>query len=221
MCNIKIVIADDHTMVREGTRELLQKASDFEIVGEAGDGKEAVNLVKELKPDVAILDVAMPQLNGIEATRQIKKISPRTGILILTAYEYDQYIFALLEAGATGYLLKNSNGQKLIEAVRSVQAGELILHPVIARKARSYFTRAGMSQRPQVQILTEREVELLRLVAKGHSSKEIATSLTLSEHTVRSHLRNIFNKLRVESRTEAVVAGLKTGFLVLEDIVAS
>ena len=217
---IRIIIADDHVVVREGSRELLQKAGDLEIVAEAGDGEEAVKLVKELTPDVIILDVAMPRLSGIEAARQIKAVSPNTAVLILTAYEYDQYVFALLEAGADGYLLKDIPSQKLIEAVRAVHTGELVLHPVAARKAQSYFMRsAGKHKEQRAQLLTDREAEVLQLLARGHSNPRMANELNLSRRTVQSHLRNIFNKLEVDSRTQAVIAGLKKGYLVLEDIV--
>ncbi len=217
---IRIVIADDHIVVREGTRELLQKAGDLEIIGEAGDGAEAVRLVRDLKPDVIILDVAMPRLSGIEAAREIKAISPKTAVLILTAYEYDQYVFALLEAGADGYLLKDIPSQKLIEAVRAVHAGELVLHPAAARKAQDYFVgTAGKHQEPRVQLLTDRETEVLQLAARGYSNAQMANELGLSRRTVQSHLRNIFNKFRVDSRTQAVITGLKKGYLVLEDIV--
>jgi len=216
---IRIIIADDHKVVREGTRELLQKESDLEVVGEAGDGEEAVEIVKQLKPDVVIMDIAMPGLNGIEATKQIKANFPRIAVLILTAYEYDQYVFALLEAGAAGYLLKDVRGQEVIEAVRAVHAGESVLHPVVARKALDHFVHPDDKEEPsKVQTLTDREVEVLRLAARGRGNKEIAAELDLSVRTIQAHLGNIFNKLKVGSRTEAVIVGLKNGLLSLDDI---
>ena len=216
---IRIIIADDHHVVREGTREILQKENDLEVVGEAVDGEEAVKLVKALKPDVAILDIAMPRMNGIEATKQIKAISPSTAVLILTAYDYDQYVFALLEAGAAGYLLKDVRGQEVIEAVRAVHAGESVLHPVVARKALDHFVHAtDGSKATGTSPLTDRELEVLRFAAKGLGNKDIAHELDLSVRTVQAHLGNIFNKLKVVSRTEAVITGLKNGLLRLEDI---
>src|SRR4030042_6702134 len=219
---IRIIIADDHAVVREGTRELLQKEADLEVVGEAADGEEAVRLVKELIPDVAILDIAMPGLNGIKATKQIKAILPRTAVLILTAYEYDQYVFALLEAGAAGYLLKDVPSQTLVEAVRAVYEGESVLHPVIARKALDTFRRpSGKTNELQAQPLTDREAEVLRLAAKGQSNRQIAHKLGLSVRTVQAHLANVFNKLKVGSRTEAVISALKNGLLTLHDLTDS
>jgi len=219
MEKIRVVIADDHVVVREGTRELLEREPDLEVIGEAGDGEEAVRLVVNLKPDVAIVDIAMPRLNGIEATKQIKALYPATAVLILTAYDNDQYIFALLEAGAAGYLLKNVRGQEVIEAVRAVHAGESVLHPVVARKVLNRFVPSSREARDrEVEELTDREMEVLKLAAKGLNNKDIAQELCLSVRTVQAHLGNIFGKLMVGSRTEAVVYGLKKGLLSIQDL---
>lgn len=219
MEKIKVVIADDHVVVREGTRELLEREDDLKVVGEAGDGEEAVRQVTKLKPDVAIIDIAMPKLNGIEATKQIKALYPATAVLILTAYDNDQYIFALLEAGAAGYLLKNVRGQEVVEAVRAVHAGESVLHPVVARKVLNRFVPSSREVRDrEVGELTDRELEVLKRAAKGLSNKDIAEDLCLSVRTVQAHLGNIFSKLMVGSRTEAVVHGLRKGLLSLEDL---
>ena len=219
---IRVIIADDHAVLREGTRQLLQKESDLEVVGEAGDGMETVELVKKTKPDVAIVDIAMPKLNGIEATKQIKAISPSTAVLILTGYEYNQYVFALLEAGAAGYLLKDVQIQEVIDAIRAVKAGESVLHPVVARKVLDHFVRTENKVKTSLlPVLTEREIGVLRCAARGLGNREIADELSLSVRTVQSHLRNIFTKLKVTSRIEAVLFGLKNGLLTLEDVVKS
>jgi len=219
MEKIRIVIADDHVVVREGTRELLEREKDLKVVGEAGDGEEAVELVTKLKPDVAIIDIAMPRLNGIEATKQIKAIYPATAVLILTAYDNDQYIFALLDAGAAGYLLKNVRGQEVIEAVRAVHAGESVLSPAVARKVLNRFVPLSREAKErQASDLTDREMEVVKLAAKGLSNNDIAQELCLSVRTVQAHLGNTFNKLMVGSRTEAVLHCLKRGWLSLEDL---
>ena len=220
MEKIKVLLAEDHVVVREGTRELIQHEPDMEVVGEAGDGEEAVELTTKLRPDVVIMDIAMPKLNGIEATKQIKALHPATVILILTAYDNDQYIFALLEAGAAGYLLKNVRSRELIEAIRAVYAGESVLHPTVARRVISHLVSPAPSHTEArvTELLSEREMEVLKLAAKGISNKEIAEQLFLSPRTVQSHLGNIFNKLGVASRTEAVLYGLRKGWLTLEDL---
>lgn len=220
MDKIKILLAEDHIIVREGTRELMQHENDMEVVGEAGDGEEAVRLAGETKPDVIIMDIAMPKLNGIEATKQIKALFPSIAILILTAYDNDQYISALLEAGAAGYLLKNVRGAELIDAVRAVHAGESVLHPKIARKVLNRFAMSDLKQgiEPATNILSDRELEVLKLAAKGMSNRDIAKQLFLSVRTVQAHLGNIFNKLDIGSRTEAILYGLKKGWFTLEDL---
>ena len=217
---IKILIADDHAFVREGTRRILEQEPDLEVVAEAGNGEEAVKLASELKPDVAIIDVAMPKLDGIEATRQIKALCPAVAVLVLSAYDDDQFVFGLLEAGAAGYLLKSVRGHEIVDAIRAVDAGESVLHPSVARKVLNRF--ASVSNRAQrkkpLELLTEREVEVLKLVTKGLSNKDIADGLSLSIRTVQGHLANIFNKLRVSSRTEAVVHALKEGWVTLDEM---
>ena len=220
METIKILIADDHAFVREGTRRILEQESDLEVVAEAGDGEEAVKMASELKPDVALIDVAMPKLDGIEATRQIKALCPAVAVLVLSAYDDDQFVFGLLEAGAAGYMLKNVRGQEIVDAIRAVHAGESVLHPSVARKVLNRF--ASVSGKPRerksLELLTEREMDVLKLVTKGLSNKDIADKLCLSVRTVQGHLANIFNKLRVSSRTEAVVHALKEGWVTLDDV---
>ena len=220
MGKIKILLAEDHVVVREGTRELVQHEPDMEVVGEASDGEEAIELATKLRPDVVVMDIAMPKLNGIEATKRIKALNPATVVLILTAYENDQYIFALLEAGAAGYLLKNVRGRELINAIRAVYAGESVLHPTIARRVIVRLTSpvSSPTEAQAIEPLSEREMEVLNLAAKGISNKDIAEQLSLSPRTVQAHLGNIFNKLGVASRTEAVLYGLRRGWLTLEDL---
>lgn len=219
MAKIKILLADDHAIVREGTRRVLEEESDMEVVAEAGDGEEAVKQATRLKPDVAIIDIAMPNLNGIEATKQIKELVPSTAVLILTVFDNDRYVFSLLEAGAAGYLLKNVRGSELVEAVRSVYHGESVLHPTIAGKVlRRFMPSAQGTGQATSAVLTDRELEVLILAAKGMSNKDIAEKLFLSVRTVQGHLARIFDKLAVGSRTEAILRGLKEGWFSLEDI---
>ena len=219
MQKIQILLADDHDLVREGTRQLLEREEDLLVVAEAGDGEEAVRLTVEYHPDVALVDIAMPKLNGIEATKQIKSLSPSTAVLILTAYDDEQYIFALLEAGAAGYLLKSVRGRDLIAAIRSVHAGESVLHPVIARKVINRFSLPAdkAPQQTELDPLSERELEVLRLAARGLSNRDIAQELYLSTRTVQTHLSTIFTKMKVGSRTEAVVQALRKGWLSLDE----
>ena len=216
---IRILLADDHALVRQGTRELLDKQADLEVIAEAGDGREAVQLAIKKRPDVVIMDFAMPFLNGIEATRQIKAVAPSIAILVLTAYDSEQYIFAFLEAGAAGYLLKDVSVDELVRAVRAVHAGESILHPAITRKVISRFARPSAKGKPGsgTDQITDRELEVLRLAARGLSNRDISRTLDISVRTVQTHLSNVFNKMGVGSRTEAVMFGLRNGLITLED----
>jgi len=221
MRKIKLLLVEDHVVVREGTRQLLENERDMEVIGEAGDGEEAVRLVKQLKPDVIIMDVSMPKLSGLEATKQIKEMSPSSIVLILTGYDYDEYIFSLLESGAAGYLLKDVTGDELIQAVRRVYAGEQALHPVVVRKLIDRFKSQAANPPDEIHplcILSEREMEVLKAAAKGNGNKEIADELFISIRTVQSHMRSIFNKLGVGSRSEAIIYGLRRAWFKLEDL---
>jgi len=217
---IRVLIADDHAVVREGTRQILEQEPDLKVVAEAADGDEAVNLTGSSKPDVAIIDISMPRVDGIEATRQIKALYPQVAVLILTAYDDDQFVFSLIEAGAAGYLLKSVRGSELVDAVRAVYSGESVLHPSIARKVLNRFVPSlgkGQRQEPP-ETLSQREMEVLHLATQGLSNQDIADKLSLSLRTVQAHLGHIFNKLGVSSRTEAVVRALKEGWITLDDI---
>lgn len=218
METIKILLAEDHVVVREGIRELIQGEEDMEIVGEAGDGEEAVALVSQVEPDVVLMDIAMPKMNGIEATQQIKQSRPSVSVLILTAYDSEEFILALVEAGASGYLLKNVQGREVLNSIRAVFDGESVLHPAIADKL---FNRLQYEEerpvRPEKnEVLSQRELEVLKLSIEGLSNKEIAKELSVGIRTIQTHWRNIFNKLGVSSRTEAIIFGLKKGWIMLE-----
>jgi two-component system, NarL family, response regulator LiaR len=214
---IKLLLAEDHKIVREGTRQLLGQSPDMEVIGEASDGVEAVQLAADLHPDVIVMDVRLPRLNGIEATRTITARFPEIRVLILSAYDDDSYIFPLLEAGASGYLLKTASGVELAEAIRQVHAGQTALAPRISAKivnrigGRSAYRAAGMREG-----LTEREMQVLRATAHGQPNKAIATTLAISPQTVQVHLRNIFAKLGVESRSQAVAYAISHGWITLE-----
>jgi len=217
---IKVLIADDHAVVREGTRQILEQEPDLEVVAEAGDGEEATKLAGIHKPDVAIIDVAMPKVDGIAATKQIKALYPNITVLILSAYDDDQFVFSLLEAGAAGYLLKSVRGRELVDAVRAVYAGESVLHPAVARKVLNRFVPTpGKPVRQKLpEALSERELDVLKLATRGLSNQDIADKLCLSLRTVQAHFSHIFNKLQVSSRTEAVVRALKEGWVTLDDV---
>jgi len=216
---IRVVVADDHLVLREGIRNLLEEQPDIDLVGEAANGLEAVAVVRATEPDVVLMDVVMPRVGGIEATKQIKKFNPGTAVLILSGYEDDRYVLGLLDAGAAGYLLKSASGNEVINAIRAVHAGESVLHPSVTRRllARASRSAGHVGPTDESEPLTQRELEVLQLAAKGHGNKQIASKLGLSIPTVKSHLVNIFNKLGVASRTEAVLYGLKRGWFDLQD----
>ena len=218
MEKITVFLAEDHSVVREGLRELISREADMEVVGEAEDGEETVREVLELKPDVVLMDIAMPRMNGIQATQQIKEALPRTCILVLTAYDNPEFVSAVITAGAEGYLLKNVRGKELTNAIRTAHAGESVLHPAIAK---ALFTQLMHSQtkpdRARVDLLSERERQVVQLGAEGMSNKQIAAALSIGPRTVQTHWRNIFDKLGVYSRTEAIVHCLRKGWLTLEE----
>lgn len=221
MDKIRVIIAEDHAVVREGTRQIIERQEDIEVVGEAANGAEAVALVERVNPDVAIVDISMPVMSGIEATEKIKATHPGTAVLILTAYDDDQYIFALLGAGAAGYLLKDVPAAEVVRAIRSVHAGEPVLHPAIARKVLARFAAERQVEQPVSSddgLLTKRERDILRLAACGMSNARIADRLSVSIRTVQAHLTHIFDKFGVGSRTQAVIAGLRRGLIDLEDL---
>jgi two-component system, NarL family, response regulator LiaR len=204
---IRVLLADDHSVVRKGVREFLEEEPDIEVVGEAGDGVQAVELAASLRPDVVVMDIKMPGLSGVEATKRIRKDAPGVRVLALTAYDDDPYIFGLLEAGAAGYVLKTAESRELIRAIRAVAAGHSALDPAIApRLIARVADPAGSGES-----LTDRELEVLRLAARGLTNKQIGHDLDISDRTVQNHLANIYAKLGVASRTEAVTEALQRG----------
>lgn len=216
----RILLVDDHALLRQGTVELLQYEADIEVIGQAENGQEAVRLARELQPDIVVMDVRMPGMSGVEATRHIRSEMPFIQVLVLTAYDDDQYVFSLLQAGASGYLLKTAPAGDLIGAIRQVRAGESPLSPAIAKKVVARLNVGGsQNDRPEVfndpNLLTARELEILQFLARGMSNRDIAEALYISDRTVQSHLTNIFAKMQVTSRLEAVLQGIRLGWLTL------
>lgn len=216
--SIRLLLADDHVMLRQGTAELLRREPDLDVVGEAEDGQQAIELAGILKPDIVVMDVRMPILSGIEATRRIREQFPQVQVLVLTAHDDDQYVFSLLQAGASGYLLKTAPVGDLIKAIRQVRVGESPLDPAIAHKVVVSMSGspAASSIEPSLQSLTARELEVLQLLARGLSNRVIAEELFVSDRTIQTHLTNIFSKLGVASRLEAVLTAIRRGWLTLE-----
>lgn len=214
---IRVLLADDHAVVRKGIREFLEEDGEITVVAEASDGVEAVRFAGEHAPDVAVLDIQMPRLTGIEATRQIKAAFPTVRVLILTAYDDDPYVFALLRAGADGYLLKNADSDALVQAVKTTAAGGKVLSPDITAKVMAQMSGGKpAAAQDQVEPLSDRELDVLRLAGRGLTNKQIGQELDISDRTVQGHLANIYGKLAVASRTEAVTRALKLGWIVLD-----
>ncbi len=214
MDRIKLMIVDDHTVVRDGLASMLERQDDFEVVGRASNGLEAVERVPALQPDVILMDLRMPELDGVEAMRRISVERPGTRFIVLTTYDSDQYIFDAIEAGAKGYLLKDTSREELFEAVRAVHRGESGIEPGVAARVLDRFAQLSREE-AQTPLLSEREVEVLQLMAKGSANKEIAISLSISDSTVKTHVANIFQKLDVRGRTEAVTHALQIGIIQL------
>ncbi len=206
---IRVVVADDHAFVREGTVELLQRAGGMHVVGQAADGAEALRLVASTHPDVLLLDLAMPGMDGLEVARRVQSISPLTRVVALTAHEEQPYVLAMLQAGAAGYLSKSSRGHEVIQAVRAAAAGETVFSPSIARGV----TRSALGESDLDQGLTPRELDVLRAAARGLGNKQIAEELAMSPRTVQTHLTRVFAKLGVSSRTEAVLLAVQRGWV--------
>ena len=215
---VRIVVADDHEVVRSGFAEMLRTQPDFTVVGTAGDGAEAVRICRELRPDVIVMDVRMPRMDGIEATRQL--VGPEPGgprILILTTFDLDEYVYDALRAGASGFLLKDVTAERLFDAVRVIAAGDALLAPTVTRRLISEFAlqhRTAGAPPTALSSLTGREREVLRLMAEGLSNLEIAARLVVTEETVKTHVSRVLSKLGVRDRTQAVVAAYESGLVV-------
>ena len=209
---ITVLLADDHAVVRKGIRDFLEEDDAIEVVAEAGDGAEAWRLLAHVRPQVAVLDIRMPEMTGIELTKRIKATYPEIKVLILTAYDDEPYVLALLRAGANGYVLKTAQSSDLLRAVKQVAAGKSVLDPEVAPKV-----IASMAGTRSVEPLSGRELDVVRAAAKGWTNREIAQALAISDRTVQGHLANIFAKLQVSSRTEVVTLALQTGLITLED----
>jgi DNA-binding NarL/FixJ family response regulator len=213
---IKIVLADDQPLVRSGFRLILEAEEDIKVVGEAGDGEEAVAVTRELQPDLVLMDVQMPKLDGLEATRRIAQDAGiRSRVLILTTFEQDDYVFEALRAGASGFMLKNAAPEELVRAVRIVAAGEALLAPSITRRVIAEYSRRAAPRKNYAGLdqLTERELEVLRLLATGKSNAELATHLYLGEGTVKTHVSHVLGKLGLRDRVQAVVFAYESGLV--------
>lgn len=214
---ISVLLVEDHKIVREGTRQLLEQYDDIKVVGEASDGEEAINIIGKLQPNVIVMDVRLPKLNGIEATRIITDNYPNIRVLILSAYDDDSYVYPLFQAGASGYLLKSTSGAELVKAIRIVNEGETAISPRISTKLVNHLGNKQVYRKGNMtEGLTKREMEILKIAAYGHANKAIAIELGISVQTVQVHFRNIFGKLQVNSRSEAIAYAIQYGWITLE-----
>ena len=214
MGKIKVLVADDHTILRQGIKSLLANEEEIEVIGEAKNGREALTIIEETLPDVILMDIAMPGLNGLEATRRIKKKFPRMKVLVLTMYTNEEYIFQILNAGANGYLVKETAFQDLISAIKAVYKNEAFMSPSISKKViNSYIKRAQNDEKQTCEILTTREREILQLIVEGNSSKKIAEILFISPKTVETHRTHIMDKLNIHNRTGLVKYAIRKGIV--------
>jgi NarL family two-component system response regulator LiaR len=211
---IKVLIVDDHQVVRQGLRTFLELQEDVLVVGEAGDGQTAIEMVRQLDPDIVLMDLVMPHLDGISATRQVRSLGSDVKVIALTSFTEDDKVFPAIQAGASSYLLKDVSPDDLVDAIRAVHRGEARLHPDIARKLMEQVAQqASPSRESHLEDLTEREREVVNLVAKGRSNQEIANELVISEKTVKTHVSNILGKLRLEDRTQLAIYAIKKGLV--------
>lgn len=206
--SIRLLVADDHALIRDGLRKILGLYEDLDVVAEAANGEIAVTLARELHPDVVLMDINMPCTNGIEATRRIKAERPETGVIALTIHDEEEYIYELVSAGVSAYVLKDIESDSLIETIRAVHRGETVFHPKISQKMCGEFQRLAR-QNKQDEQLSRREVDVLMLIARGKSNKEIGDELFISEKTVKNHITNIFRKIQVSDRTQAALYAVK------------
>ena len=209
MSRLRVLLAEDHAVVREGTRQILERDPELEVVGEAADGREVVTLAAALRPDVVLLDLGLPVINGVEATRRIRSVDGAPHVLILSAYDDEDYVVAAIDAGATGYLLKTAHAADVVAAIRAVARGEIVLHPAIAR----HLVGRASTDAPPREVLTDLELEILRRAALGERTRDIAEHVGRSSRTIEAHLTATFIKLGVSSRTEAIVHAVSRGWL--------